>query len=184
MSTCPLPSNDGGSQPGSSIRQTGGDTTGADEQLRLGGYKVVPDVFETDGATWELIDKLPPHLRTVYRRSDPNKTELIAKYVRERSNELNIFEYLQTKQPQSPHVISLIEAVPAITREWLILNSICDEQLMRSATVSGRVHLGWGLIKGLAYLHEHKIAHRDIKPDNLVCGDDFHLQIIDFDGAI
>ena len=55
---------------------------------------------------------------------------------------------------------------------------------MNSAGVRGRVELGWGLIKGLAYLHEHKVAHRDIKPDNLVCDDVFRLQIIDFDVAI
>ena len=49
---------------------------------------------------------------------------------------------------------------------------------------AGRVRLGWGLIKGLAYLHEHRIAHRHIKPDNLVCDRDFNLKIIDFDIAI
>ena len=42
----------------------------------------------------------------------------------------------------------------------------------------------WGLIKGLAYLHELCIAHRDIKPDNLVVDQDFCLKIIDFDIAM
>jgi serine/threonine protein kinase len=55
---------------------------------------------------------------------------------------------------------------------------------MSRSGVRNRVQLGWGLIKGLAYLHEHKVAHRDIKPHNLVRGGDFRLQIIDFDVAI
>jgi len=148
---------------------------------------VVPDVLETEGGTWELIDKLPSNIRIVYRRSDPNKTEYIAKRVRKGSNELAIHDYLRTRQSQSPHIISLIEAVPSTTREWLILPKLCsirDRWFMNSGGVAGRVRLGWGLIKGLAYLHEHKVAHRDVKPDNLVHDHDFVLKIIDFDIAI
>lgn len=37
---------------------------------------------------------------------------------------------------------------------------------------------------GLNFLHEHRIAHLDIKPDNLVYREDFTLQIIDFDVAV
>jgi hypothetical protein len=55
---------------------------------------------------------------------------------------------------------------------------------MNRRGVAGRDQLGWGLIKGLAYLHEHNIAHRDISPDNIVCDGDFQLRIIDFDLAI
>jgi serine/threonine protein kinase len=69
---------------------------------------------------------------------------------------------------------------------WLILpkpRSIRDQVLLNSRA-TGRVQLGWGLIKGPAYLHEHKIAHRDVKPDNIICDDDFRLQIIDLDVAI
>jgi serine/threonine protein kinase len=176
------------------------------DQLKACGYKVVPDVFEDDGGTWTLVHKvqrkrpfrtheialtmtlqLPPHIRTVYRWRDPNKIEYIAKHLRKRSKELAILEYLHTKQPRSPHIIQLIEAIPSTTKEWLILPkmySICDKILLNSRGTSGRVQLGLGLIKGLAYLHEHNIAHRDIKPDNLVCDEYFGLQIIDFDLAI
>ncbi|KAH9997138.1 hypothetical protein BJV74DRAFT_268017 [Russula compacta] len=39
------------------------------------------------------------------------------------------------------------------------------------------------LIKGPVFLHRHYVAHRDIKPDNLMYTDTFRLQIIDFDVA-
>jgi serine/threonine protein kinase len=125
-------------------------------------------------------------MRTVYRQGDRSKTELIAKHVGEGSNELHILEYLHAQQLRSPHIISLIEATPPITKEWLILpkQAGCYQSVMNSHGVAGRHKLGRGLIKGLAYLHEHNIAHRDIRPDNLVCGGDFQLQIIDFSEAI
>ncbi|KAH9049699.1 hypothetical protein EDB84DRAFT_1556027 [Lactarius hengduanensis] len=103
--------DDGGNQPGRNIRQKGGDR-GATEQLEARGYV------------------LPPHVRTVYQQCDPNKTELIAKHLHEGSNEFDILEYLHTIQPQSPHVISLIEIIPSITGGWLILpklHSIRDQ---------------------------------------------------------
>ena len=192
-----------GDQPGTNRQRTG---NGADEQLEDSGYEVVRDILETKGGTWDLIDKVqhrnhvsihdvsltivlqpPANIRIVCLRSDPDKTEYIAKRVREGSNELAIHEYLHTRRSQSLHVISLIEAVPSTSREWLILPKLCsirDQCFMDRGGVDGRVRLGWGLIEGLAYLHEHKVAHRDIKPNNLVCDDDFLLKIIDFDTAL
>ena len=196
-------SNNGGDQPGTSRQRTG---NGADDQLEDSGYEIVPDVLEMKGSTWELIDKVqhrnhvsihdvsltivlqpPANIRIVCRQGDPNKTEYIAKRVREGSNELAIHKYLHTRQLQSLHVISLIEVIPLTSREWLILPklcSICDQWFMNGGSVDGRARLGWGLVKGLAYLHEHKIAHQDIKPGNLVRDCNFILKIIDFDTAI
>jgi serine/threonine protein kinase len=131
--------------------------------------------------------QLPPHILKVYHQSDPKKTELIAKQVREGSNELEILKYLQTIWSQSVNVISFIETIPSSTGAYLILpklHSINDRGIMDSIGVSRRVQLGWGLIKGLTFLHKHKVAHRDIKPDNLVRDYAFCLKIIDFDVAI
>ncbi|KAH8982669.1 kinase-like domain-containing protein [Lactarius deliciosus] len=178
--------DDGENQPERNVRPKGGNG-GADEQLEAYGYQVVPDILETEGGTWELIDKLPPNIRTVYRQSDRNKTELIAKHLRKGSKELDILRSLRTIRPQSPHVITFIETIPSTTGGWLILpklHSIRYQELMDRRGVRGRDQLGRGLIEGLGYLHEHGIAHRDIKPDNLVCDDNFCLQIIDFDVAI
>ena len=52
-----LPGNYGRNQPGTSVHGSGGGG-GAAEQLETCGYEVVPDVFETDGGTWELISKV------------------------------------------------------------------------------------------------------------------------------
>ena len=122
----------------------------------------------------------------MYRQGDPNKTEMIAKDIREGSREPDIFHFLRMTGSQSPHVILPIETVISATRKGLILPKMCsiDQQFMDDGGPSARTKLGWGLIKGLAYLHEHKLAHRDIKPDNLVCDKNYSLQIIDFDVAI
>jgi serine/threonine protein kinase len=179
-----------------------GNYEGATAQLASAGYEVVPDVIETKGGTWELIDKVqhmnhvsiydvalttvlqpPPNIRRLCRRNHPNQIEYFAKHVRKGSSELAIHDYLRARQSQSPHIISLVEA----TREWLILPKLCsirDQWFINTGGVAGRVRLGSGLVKGLAYLHEHKIAHRDIKPNNLVCDGNFVLKIIDFDTAI
>ncbi|KAH9018442.1 hypothetical protein EDB84DRAFT_1566413 [Lactarius hengduanensis] len=178
--------SDEGNQPGSSVHQKG-DTGDATGQLEACGYVVVPDVIETDHGIWELLDKLPPHIRTVYRWSNRSKKELIAKRLRKGSVELHILKHLHLMWPQSPHIISLIETIPSTTGGWLILpklHSICNQRLMNRGGLHGCVQLSQGLIKGLTYLHEHNVAHRDIKPGNLVCDDAFHPQIIDFDAAV
>lgn len=35
-------------------------------------------------------------------------------------------------------------------------------------------------MQGLDYLHSHKIAHGDLKPDNLLLGANGHIKIADF----
>ena len=125
----------------------------------------------------------PDHILAAYRPMDSNK-KFIAKKVREGSNELQMFRLLYTLPLKSDHVISLIDSF----HEWAILPKM--------ATVKGYVEFApdvfeskvsqvcLGLIKGPAYLHEHLIAHGDIKPDNLPVDENFCLKIIDFDIAM
>jgi len=128
---------------------------------------------------------MPPNILTVFRRSDPNK-QFIAKKVREESHELEILKVLNNFQPRSEHIISLLDSFQVQSRTWAILpemDSVKDYILGAPGELSEHIgQICWGLIKGLAYLHGHRIAHRDIKPDNLlVRREDFCLKVIDFD---
>lgn len=121
--------------------------------------------------------------------SDSSRTELVAKQVHEHLNELAILQYLRTIQPQSPRIISLIEAIRTSDGEWLILpklHSILELPIHPSGAQLSHnlIQFSYDLIEGLAYLHNHGVAHLDIKPQNLVYTNHRHLQIIDLDAAV
>ena len=67
------------------------------------------------------------------------------------------------------------------------MDTVADYVSIQPDVLYGRVtQLCWGLIRGVMYLHKFRIAHRDIKPDNLVVDSErnFSLKIIDFDVAM
>src|SRR6267142_1107016 len=131
--------------------------------------------------------QMPPHIHNVYQPSEPSK-ELIAKKVHKESNELVILKRLNTIQPKSEHVVSLLDSFHGQSGPWVILprlSSITEYIVIAPEQLESKVtQVFWGLIKGLAYLHELCIAHRDIKPNNLVVDQEFCLKIIDFDIAM
>ena len=121
--------------------------------------------------------------------TDESRTQLVAKQVREDSNELATLQYLRTIQPQSPHIISLIETVNTRDRDWLILPKLHPIYELPMHASGARLHsqlvqFSCDLIEGLAYLHQHGIAHLDVKPGNLVYDNCGPLLIIDFDCAV
>jgi len=125
----------------------------------------------------------PDHILTVYRPIDSNK-EFIAKKVWEDSNELEMLGLLETIPLKSDHVISLIDSF----RGWAILPIMVTVryyvEFVPNLLESKVYQVCLGLIKDLAYLHEHRIAHGGIKPDNLLVDKNFCLKTIDFDIAM
>lgn len=131
--------------------------------------------------------QMPSNILTVYRPSEPDK-KLIAKKVREESNELLILDLLNTTQPKSIHVVPSIDSFHTQSALWIItpkMDRIVDYLRLAPEQLSGRVNkLCDGLIEGLGYLHGLCLAHRDIKPNNLLVDQAFCLKIIDFDLAL
>ena len=188
-----------GNATGNSNR-AGGGGGGDRTQLRAHGYEVKPEVVVDANGEWEPLFEVPAslflliryadarpqrpdHILTVYRPMVSNK-EFIAKNVREDSNELEMLRLLDTFPLKSDHVISLIDSFHgwAILPKMVSVKNYVEFAPNLSESKVSQVCLG--LIKGVAYLHEHHIAHRDIKPDNLVLDENFCLKIIDFDIAI
>ncbi|KAF8125462.1 kinase-like domain-containing protein [Boletus edulis] len=162
----------------------GGGGNGHNAQLRAHGYELEPKfIMDDSGGTLEPVYKTPDHILTVYKRTNPNKM-FIAKKVREESDELEILKFLDIMRPKSDHVISLVDSFG----EWAIFPRMTTIEyyvdVSRKELQSKLPQVCLGLIEGVAYLHRLCIAHRDIKPDNLVVDKNFTLQIIDFDVAM
>ncbi|KAF8501598.1 kinase-like domain-containing protein [Russula emetica] len=179
-------------RPNSDVDGVGGGAGGGDAtdcaELRAHGYQVEPrDIVDEDRHIMiESFSNTPPHILTVYEQSVRSK-KFIAKKVCEQSNELEIFKLLNTFQRKSEHIISLHESFRTQSTSWAILPEM--NPVAGYVSLSGQLHgkvaqVCWGLIKGVAYLHEFCIAHRDIKPENLVVDRDFCLKMIDFDVAM
>ncbi|KAI0293575.1 kinase-like domain-containing protein [Russula brevipes] len=158
----------------------GGAGGGDHAQLRAQGYEVKSDVIVDDkGIEIEPIFKRPDHILTVYRLKDPEK-KFIAKKVREESDEIEILTLFKDVKLESNHVIPLIESFDG----WVILPKMITVQGYVEISPKRLEKVCLGLIEGVAYLHVCSVAHRDIKPDNLVVDRDFRLKIIDLDAAM
>ena len=118
----------------------------------------------------------------MYRPIDSNK-EFTAKKVWEDSNELEMFGLRETIPLKSDHVISLIDSLHG----WAVLPIMVTVryyvEFVPNLYESKISQVCLGLVKGLVSLHEHRIAHRDVKWDNLV-DENFCLKTIDFDVAM
>jgi len=132
-----------------------------------------------------IFEDVASHFHCVFM-VEPEQ-ELIAKKVREDTNELRILRYLNTIQPTSEHVISLLDSFNAQS-SWVIVPKMTTVANCITKHPHGLYRKAdqvcWGLIKALAYLHEHCIALMDIKPDNLLVDQNRCIKIIDFDVAI
>ncbi|KLO18143.1 kinase-like protein [Schizopora paradoxa] len=160
-------------------------------ELRKQGYEpeVKPEtIVNKRGEVFAPLFKSPVNIFNVKRTADPGCKSLIAKKVRKDSDEVSILKRLSAMVPPPQHIISLLDSFDAPSGPWIILpkcTSVADYINNGPELLAGKLaQICWGLVEGVGYLHGVLIAHRDIKPDNLLVDNNFVLKIIDFDVAL
>lgn len=113
-------------------------------------------------------------------------TQLVVKVNRD-LDEQEILKYLHSRKLSSEYIIPLLDLISTNLGPGMLLplRQPVLELFARPEGIRGRfLSLAEDLLKAIAFIHDHLVAHRDIKPDNLVCTDSFRLQLIGFDIAI
>ncbi|KAL5524889.1 MAD1_2 [Sanghuangporus sanghuang] len=152
------------------------------DALKKANFKVQSVKHDPD---LEPLHKLPSH---VLEATSSEGVPVVAKLVRsEDSDELSLLEELNAQRSPHNHVIPLMETVELGLGGFLIIlpKKTSISNLSPCVLDCEFVRLSHQLVEGVAFLHRHKIAHLDIKPDNLVSDSESRcLYIIDFAIAI
>ena len=105
--------------------------------------------------------------------SDPNS---FARFQREAEiGELlshpNILKFIQVPNKSRPYIVTeYLEGKPLST----VLNEV------RPLPITDAIQVASYILGALAHMHENKVVHRDLKPQNIMICDDGTLRIIDF----
>ncbi|XP_069817009.1 calcium/calmodulin-dependent protein kinase kinase 2 isoform X2 [Dendropsophus ebraccatus] len=91
------------------------------------------------------------------------------------------------KKLDHPNVVKLIEVLDDPSEDHLYMvfelvkrGPVMDVPTTKPLTEDQARFYFQDLIKGIEYLHYQKIIHRDVKPSNLLVGEDGHIKIADF----
>jgi serine/threonine protein kinase len=124
---------------------------------------------------------------TMRHAKQSNGTAVIVKLLRPSSDELWILQHLHLIKSQINPTIPLLGALELNvgTFVFLLKATPLDLQIELKISISQSkvVDLSSQLIKGVGFLHDHGIAHLDIKPQNIVVLRN-RLFIIDFDISV
>ncbi len=93
-------------------------------------------------------------------------------------------------QLNHPHIVHIIEfdrdrGIPYFVMDYMAGGSLRQcHPLGQKLSLSLVIEYVWQVANALLYLHELGIVHGDIKPENLLCGEDGQIYLADFGSAI
>jgi len=129
----------------------------------------------------------------VYKAKDKKTSELLAlKKIRLEAEDEGIpstaiREISLLKQLQHPNIVRLYDVVHTEKKLTLVFEFL-DQDLKKYLDASGENGLDISTVKsflfqllcGIAYCHEHRVLHRDLKPQNLLINMEGELKLADF----
>ena len=127
--------------------------------------------------------QLPDH---IVRAESADGTSVVAKLVRKDSQlkELHILQMFSRMKSTLNHTIPLLDTIPSSLGSLLIIpykTTLSEGAMFYESFRQISTRLSQELIEGVAFLHKHKVAHLDIKPNNIVYSlGSKRLYIIDF----
>ncbi|KAH9034851.1 kinase-like domain-containing protein [Lactarius pseudohatsudake] len=121
--------------------------------------------------------------KAIEKATNKDGLTVALKFLRDKTDELDILRYLQNLGADKNHIIILFDTIVApdsvviIVMPWL---SPLDDFLGERPDVADSLRTQ--LLEGVCFLHEHRIAHLDLKPANILVGGSSlpQLSIIDF----
>jgi len=129
----------------------------------------------------------------VYKAKDKKTGELLAlKKIRldaeaEGIPSTAIREISLLKQLQHPNIVRLYDVVHTEKKLTLVFEYLdqdlkkcldnCGDNGLQAATVRSYLYQ---LLQGIAYCHQHRVLHRDLKPQNLLINHEGELKLADF----
>jgi WD40 repeat protein len=129
---------------------------------------------------------------TVYRAFDPELERIVAvkvlragnlaspeSLVRFREDALSPAQ-LRHKAIVQVHDAGEHEGIPYIVRDFIRGGTLADSLKLRRPTFKEAAKLAAEVADALAYAHDHKVVHRDVKPQNIMIDESGQPHVMDF----